>query len=224
MSTRLATILSRAQNGLSADLVQVEVHLAPGLPGLSIVGLPEAAVRESRDRVRAAIAHCGYEFPAKRITGTLATADLPKEGGRFDLPIALGILTASGQLPPAVFEGVEVLGELSLSGESRPVRGVLPAALLCTKAGRSLLLPEANAAEAALAKGLAVFASPHLGALCGSLHAGVLQPLPPASPPERQASLPDLIEVRGQFQARRALEVAAAGGHSLLFAGPPGSG
>src|ERR1700690_1503902 len=131
----LATVRSRAQNGLIADLVTVEVDLSAGLPGLSIVGLPEAAVRESRDRVRAAIAHCGYQFPNRRITVNLAPADLPKEGGRFDLPIALGILSASGQIPAAALENFEVVGELSLSGEVRAVRGALPAALQCSKSG-----------------------------------------------------------------------------------------
>ena len=147
----LATLLSRAQNGLAADQVTVEVHLSGGLPGLSIVGLPEAAVREAKDRVRAAILNCGYPYPARRITVNLAPADLPKEGGRFDLAIALGILAASGEIPAELLDGVEVLGELSLSGEIRAVRGALPAALQCARAGRRLLLPRDNAAEAALA-------------------------------------------------------------------------
>ena len=132
----LATVLSRAQNGLAADLVTVEVHLAPGLPGLSIVGLPEAAVRESRDRVKAAITTCGYKFPNRKITVNLAPADLPKEGGRFDLPIALGVLAASGQIPIERLATLEVLGELSLSGEVRPIKGALTAALKATQAGR----------------------------------------------------------------------------------------
>ncbi|HUN70183.1 MAG TPA: YifB family Mg chelatase-like AAA ATPase [Burkholderiales bacterium] len=220
----MATVLSRVQNGLGADLVLVEVHLAPGLPSLSIVGLPEAAVREARDRVRAAIAHCGYEFPAGRITVNLAPADLPKSGGRFDLPIALGILAASGQIPAGALDHMEVLGELSLSGEIRPVRGALPAALQCTKTGRRLLVPEANVSEALLARDLKVFSAPHLGALCVALHALSLQPRTAELPPPSDHAQPDLDEVRGQHQARRALEVAAAGGHSLLFAGPPGSG
>jgi magnesium chelatase family protein len=220
----LATVHTRAQNGLQADPVTVEVHLSPGLPGLSIVGLPEAAVRESRDRVRAAILNSGYQFPNRRITVNLAPADLPKEGGRFDLPIALGILAASDQLPAKALDHLEVLGELSLTGEIRAVRGVLPAAIKCSKVGRRLLVPEANAAEASLARNCEVVAANQLGALCAALHNGGLAVTAPAPPLSTDWRLPDLAEVRGQFQARRALEIAAAGAHSLLMSGPPGSG
>lgn len=220
----LATLLSRAQNGLAADQVTVEVHLSGGLPGLSIVGLPEAAVREAKDRVRAAILNCGYPYPARRITVNLAPADLPKEGGRFDLAIALGILAASGEIPAELLDGVEVLGELSLSGEIRAVRGALPAALQCARAGRRLLLPRDNAAEAALAGELALIPSHHLGALCARLHSRDLAPEPVATATPAPSPQPDLAEVRGQAQARRALEVAAAGGHSVLMVGPPGTG
>jgi magnesium chelatase family protein len=220
----LAILHSRAQNGLNADPVVVEVHLAPGLPGLTIVGLPEAAVRESRDRVRAAIVNSGYQFPNRRITVNLAPADLPKEGGRFDLPIALGILAASKQIPAEPLERLEVLGELSLTGEIKPVRGALPAALKCARTEHALLVPTANLAEAALSSGTIIHEATHLGALCAALHEG---PLPVAVThielPFADAG-PDLAEVRGQYAAKRALEIAAAGGHSLLMCGPPGSG
>jgi len=220
----LATVHSRAQNGLQADAVTVEVHLSPGLPGLSIVGLPEAAVRESRDRVRAAILNSGYQFPNRRITINLAPADLPKEGGRFDLPIALGILAASEQIPVQALQDLEVLGELSLTGEIRPVRGVLPAAIKCSKMGRKLLVPEANVEEALLAGDCELKTAGQLGALCAILHGEGLVSVPPRRRSPPALTVADLAEVRGQFQAKRALEIAAAGAHSLLMCGPPGSG
>jgi magnesium chelatase family protein len=221
---QLATLRSRAQNGLAADLVTVEVHLAPGLPGLNIVGLPEAAVREAKDRVKAAITTCGYRFPLQRITCNLAPADLPKEGSRFDLAIALGILAASGQIPLPALADLEILGELSLSGELRPVPGVLPAALKCAQAGHGLVLPQANAAEAMLAPGARVYPAQTLSALCADLQQNGLQPAPVVPTAQAATPEPDLAEVRGQAQARRALEIAAAGGHHLLLTGPPGCG
>ena len=220
----LATVHSRAQNGLQADPVTVEVDLSPGLPGLSIVGLPEAAVRESRDRVRAAILNSGYQFPNRRVTINLAPADLPKEGGRFDLPIALGILAASSQIPAQALQDLEVLGELSLTGEIRPVRGVLPAAIKCAKMGRKLLVPEANVAEALLAGDCELKTANQLGALCAILHGEGLVSVPPRPRSAPVLAAADLSEVRGQFQAKRALEIAAAGAHSLLMCGPPGAG
>jgi magnesium chelatase family protein len=221
----LATVLSRAQNGLDAEAVTVEVHLAPGLPGLSIVGLPEAAVREAKDRVKAAISNSGYRFPTRRITCNLAPADLPKEGGRFDLAIALGILVASDQIPQRALAGLEVLGELSLSGEIRPIRGALPAALQAAAAGHGLLLPADNVAEAALASTARVYAARQLGQLCAELHQNTLQPAAAETPPATiTAEIPDLADVRGQAPAKRALEIAAAGAHSLLLVGPPGAG
>jgi magnesium chelatase family protein len=221
----LATVLSRAQNGLRADLVSVEINLGPGMPGIAVVGLPDAAVRESKDRVKAAIRNSGLKFPGtRRLTVNLAPADLPKDGGRFDLAIALGILAASDQIPPESLQGLEVLGELSLSGEVRPIAGALPAALKAGAAGHRLLVPERNAGEAALARRAPVLTARHLGELCTALHAGRV-PVHPADRPCAVAEPgPDLADVRGQHQARRALEIAAAGGHSLAMCGPPGSG
>ncbi|TJY58363.1 ATP-dependent protease [Sinimarinibacterium sp. CAU 1509] len=222
--TQLASVWARAQNGLEADPVTVEVHLAPGLPGLNIVGLPEAAVREAKDRVKAAITTCGYRFPLQRITCNLAPADLPKSGSRFDLAIALGILGASGQIPLETLHDVEVLGELSLSGEIRPVPGCLPAALKARAAGHALLVPSANVAEATLAPQARIYGADNLAALCANLHQRHWTAEPAQSPRAAFNNLLDLADVRGQGSARRALEVAAAGGHSLLLAGPPGSG
>jgi magnesium chelatase family protein len=222
----LATIQTRALIGIEAPPVTVEVHLANGLPGLSIVGLPEAAVKESKDRVRASLQNARFEFPARRITINLAPADLPKEGGRFDLPIALGILAASGQIPADGLARYEFLGELALSGELRPIHGVLPAALAAHQAGRTLVVPHGNGAEAALVEGLEVIAADHLPALCAHLHGQERLALQPHEEPDEEGGegYPDLEEVYGQHRARRALEVAAAGGHSLLFIGPPGTG
>src|SRR5690554_5277302 len=222
----LAVVHSRAIIGVSAPEVTVEVHLSGGLPALTIVGLAETGVRESRERVRSALLNAGFEFPARRITINLAPADLPKEGGRFDLPIALGILAASGQIPAESLTSCEFLGELSLDGALRPLKGVLPAVLAARTAGRNLLIPNSNAEEASLASQEDVFAAGHILAVCEHL-CGRARLLPvPKSMPESVAvdSMPDLADVRGQSVPRRALEVAAAGGHNLLLFGPPGTG
>jgi magnesium chelatase family protein len=219
----LALVHGRARAGVRAPEVRIEVYLAGGLPRMNMVGLPEAAVRESRDRVRAAIRCAQFEFPQRAITINLAPADLPKDGGRFDLPIALGILAASGQLPLQALAGWEFLGELGLTGELRAVDGVLPAALAAAQAGRRLLVPVANGAEAALAQGLEVRTARTLLEVCAML--GGTRELPLATaPPAARIDDPDLREVRGQLRARRALEIAAAGGHHLLLVGPPGCG
>jgi magnesium chelatase family protein len=219
----LALVHSRARSGVRAPAVRVEVHLAGGLPAMSIVGLPEAAVRESKDRVRAAILCAQFEFPARRITVNLAPADLPKEGGRFDLPIALGILAASGQIPLEALADCEFVGELGLTGELRAVDGVLPAALAAGSAGRRLIVPVANGAEAALASRVEARTARTLLEVCAQLSARKTLPLAEAPALERTVG-PDLADVRGQAQARRALEIAAAGGHHLLLIGPPGCG
>jgi len=221
----LAIVLSRAQQGIAAPSVSVEVHLANGLPGLSIVGLPETAVKESKDRVRAALLNAKFEFPMRRITVNLAPADLPKEGGRFDLPIALGILAASGQVPAKGLDAYEFVGELGLSGELRAIRGALPVALQARAANRTLVVPRANAAEAVLVKDCRVLAADHLLQLCAHLSgAELLMPVANEPPRAHVRGELDLSDVRGQHRARRALEIAAAGGHNLIMIGPPGTG
>ncbi len=222
----LATVHTRALLGLRAEPVTVEVHLANGLPAFNLVGLPETEVRESRDRVRAAIQTAGFEFPQRRLTVNLAPADLPKESGRFDLPIALGILAASAQLPAERLAGVEFAGELGLGGELKPVRGGLAMALAARGVGKPIILPEASASEAARAGG-EILAARNL--LAVAAHVAGRAALSPAAPPAAMPLVasppwPDLADVRGQAQARRALEVAAAGRHSLLMVGPPGTG
>lgn len=232
----LAIVQSRALDGLRAPEVTVEVHLANGLPSFTLVGLADTEVKEARERVRAALSNSGLEFPFnKRITVNLAPADLPKESGRFDLPIALGILAAMGHVDPARLAELEFAGELSLGGELRPVRGALPMALALARQGqagrrRGLVLPQASAQEAALVDGARLYGARHLLDVVEALRpAGQgqgadLVRAQAALPTRAGGALPDLREVKGQSAAKRALEVAAAGGHSMLMVGPPGTG
>ncbi|HHJ13361.1 MAG TPA: ATP-dependent protease [Gammaproteobacteria bacterium] len=224
----LAVVHSRARVGVEAPPVTVEVHLSNGLPALSMVGLPETAVRESRERVRSALLASGFEFPTRRITVNLAPADLPKQGGRYDLAIAVGILAASSQIPQQRLEGHEFVAELALGGATRPVDGLLPSVLAAGRADRCTLCAPGNAAEAALAGPGRVRLADHLRAVCQYLRGleelPQPQPLPEAAPEAREEGVQDLARVRGQVQARRALEIAAAGGHNLLLTGPPGTG
>lgn len=220
-----AKIYTRGLLGLHAPLIEVEVHLSQGLPSLTIVGLPEAAVRESKDRVRSAIINSGFQFPNKRLTINLAPADLPKDGSRLDLPIALGILIASGQLPEQAAEGLEFVGELALDGHLRPITGILSIAIACQQLGHPLIVPQQNAAEAAQLPNFEVFAAGHLNEVCA--HLAQKAPITAYTAPRTsiigQYNF-DLADVKGQLRPRRALEIAAAGGHSLLFKGPPGTG
>lgn len=222
---QLATLHTRALNGINDVEVTVEVHLSNGLPAFSIVGLPEAAVRESKDRVRAAIINSNFEFPARRITVNLAPADLPKDGGRYDLPIALGILAASGQIEKNALKHYEFHGELALSGLLREVSGSLPVALGAQRNKKKLIMPVKSASQAALIENIDVYSAENLLSVCQHLQGLItlataeLEPLPKCL-----HEISDMSDVRGQHRSRRALEIAAAGRHNLLMVGPPGTG
>ncbi|MBI5006543.1 MAG: YifB family Mg chelatase-like AAA ATPase [Nitrosomonadales bacterium] len=220
----LAVLYSRGLAGMEAEQVTVEVHLANGLPQFNIVGLPEAEVKESKDRVRAALQNCQFEFPAKRITVNLAPADLPKESGRFDLPIALGILAASGQVPADKLNEYEFAGELALTGELRPIRGALAMTYRAANSGRAFVLPSMNAPEASLVDDAVVY--PALSLLQVAAHLTGRDALTRHIPETEAVAphYPDMCEVKGQAASKRALEIAAAGGHSVLMSGPPGTG
>jgi magnesium chelatase family protein len=220
----LAVLYSRGLAGMDAALVTVEVHLANGLPNFTIVGLPEVEVKESKDRVRAALQNCQFEFPARRITVNLAPADLPKESGRFDLPIAIGILAASGQIPSDHLNDYEFAGELALTGELRAIRGALAMTYRAANSGRAFILPAVNAPEAALVEDATVYPAQSLLQVAAHLSGrdALTRYIPDIKTIEPH--YPDMREVKGQAQSKRALEIAAAGSHSVLMSGPPGTG
>ncbi len=224
----LAVLYSRALSGIQAPLVTVETHIANGLPSFTIVGLPDTEVKESKDRVRAALQNAQFKIPAQRITINLAPADLPKESGRFDLPIALGILAATGQIPKDKLDQYEWAGELALTGELRPIHGALAMTYHASQSGRSFVLPQQNAAEAALVKNATIYAARSLLQICA--HLSGREPLQiyknqiENNIETGDSAYPDFDEIKGQTHAKRTLEIAASGGHSLLMIGPPGTG
>lgn len=220
----LAVLRSRALAGMAAPEVTVEVHIAAGLPSFTLVGLPDTEVKEARDRVRAAIQNCRFEFPQKRITVNLAPADLPKESGRFDLPIALGILVASGQIQARDLDQYEFAGELALGGELRSIHGTLAICAAIAGGERIFVLPRSNAAEAGLVRKISVLPADNLLEVCAHLTGQQALPLHQGNTESAAPHYPELSEVRGQAAAKRALEIAAAGGHSVLMSGPPGTG
>lgn len=220
----LAVLYSRSLAGMDAPQVTVEVHLANGLPSFQIVGLPETEVKESKDRVRAALQTSRFDFPARRITVNLAPADLPKESGRFDLPIALGILAASGQIPKDKLADYEFAGELGLTGELRPVRGALAMTCKACREGRAFVMPQNSAQEAALVSEAVIYPAHSLLEVCAHLTGQGALARYNEVPDCTRDDYPDLAEVKGQALPKRALEIAAAGQHSLLMVGPPGTG
>lgn len=220
----LAVINTRAALGIAAPLVTVEVHLSQGLPGLTLVGLPETTVREARDRVRSAIINSGYTFPAKKITINLAPADLPKEGGRYDLPIALALLAASEQLATDKLNQYEFVGELALTGALRGVPGAISAAMEALKAGRNIIVAEENAGELGLIKQQGCLVANHLIQVCAFLEGKGELNTPEIGHEWQVENGPDLNEIIDQPQGKRALEITASGGHNLLLIGPPGTG
>lgn len=221
----LATIHTRAAIGIQAPPVTVEVHLSNGLPGFTLVGLPETTVKEAKDRVRSALINSGFNFPAKRITVSLAPADLPKEGGRFDLPIALAILAASDQIPTDHLSSYEFIGELALSGELRKINGAIPVALAAKKAKRELIISAENENEVSLIPDTTSRIAKHLQEVCAHLYKEIHLPFAcKYQQIENNQTQSDLQDIIGQEQAKRALEISAAGGHNLLLLGPPGTG